>query len=183
MQAATQDDLERAASMGSIFQIQYNGERFGTGVVGAPAWRKKIREFGAGMSEIWQGDFATLAAGIGIVLAVMLFLIHLQLEPRQKHIKSLSSAYRERLVVSDNLELDPNFDPKHQQTATLPIAEKEKQATRSVSGKKKNVVTFESDGGLDDGGCHTTQDRIADLWVLFSPNTDLEEVVSEDDSF
>jgi len=67
------------------------------------------------------------------------------------------------------------LQPKHRRQRALPDhLQQSLYPDKSIDLSHVNTPSSEDDSG----GCKATEDRLADLWVLFSPNTDIEETLT-----
>lgn len=164
MKQATTEDLERASAQGSIMEITVDGVVYGSGVV-SHAFLSSFDKLDA--NDLLSLDVLTLVVAGGMLLGVMMVFIRRQLEPKrqqQRRRKNFPKWYKERLV-SDETSVDDSTRI---------------DKTESIDDDirvDKTVSTFAEDESISEGGgCRAAEDRVADMWLIFSPNTDLEEL-------
>ena len=147
---ATTDDLERASAQGTIMKITMEGTVYGSGVVSTP-FLSSFDELNP--NDLLSWDVVTLAVAGGMLLGFMMVLIRRQLEPKRQQKQrnnNLPKRYKERLVNDEKSVDDIRVD--------------------------KTVSSTVEEDSINEGGCRAAEDRLADMWLIFSPNTDLEEL-------
>jgi hypothetical protein len=152
---ATAEDLARASAQGTITEITVDGVRYGSGVIGtfSPAFLKSLENLS--VDDFLSLDVLTLVVGGGMLLGVFIFLTLMQLEPkrqRRRRREDLPEWFQERFIHD----------------------EKSVDEIRLEKPVSTTVVEDESISGGE--GCQAAEDRLADMWLIFSPNTDLDEL-------
>jgi hypothetical protein len=157
---ASAADLERASSQGTIVEITVDSQTYGSGGIRPPP------------GPLQQILLFSFAVGVGMMVGYLGFLVYLNLKrrhPVRYRRKQGPNSLRERLHIG-KLE-DANTWKSDESNNGRCIVDASSAGPKTLHFDETLIRSDEE----STGGCAATEDRLADLWVLFSPDTEIDE--------